>query len=81
MGLSLDDLWSIRDIIKDEISETFQNEGRLMMQGIIQKDVREIVHDAVNFELDSLKGRVTAQENDIKEIYFILSRLEKKIAH
>lgn len=50
------------------------------MEEIIHRDVREIVHDAVKFELDNLNGRVTALENDIKEIYFILARMEKQIS-
>lgn len=80
MGLSADDFWRIRDIFNDEVRSVFEKEGRVVIEGIVQRDVREIVHDAVSFELDSLRGRVTAQENDIKEIYFILARLEKSIS-
>lgn len=80
MGLSGDDFWRIRDIFSEEVQSVFRKDGKVVIQEIIQRDVRDIVHDAVSFEMNSLNGRVTALENDIKEIYFILARIEKRLA-
>ena len=80
MSLTAEDLWSIRDIIKDEVQDIFHREGKRVIRAVVNKDVREIVHDAVSFELNTVTGKVTALENDVKEIYFILARLEKNIS-
>lgn len=58
---------------------------------VVRTEVRSIVHDELSAELapverkltsierrfNSLDGRATALENDVKSIYFMLSKLEK----
>ena len=71
MSLTATDLKAIRTILKEEVREE--------MQKVVREDVRQIVYGVVHGELNSLEGKVTALENDVKAIYFILAKLEKNI--
>ena len=91
MSLTADDLSSIRAIVSEESRDIFRTEGRKVMLGIFQNEGKEmvrdlfqtegrlIVHETVKVELSSLEGKVTTVENDVKEIYFMLARIDKKL--
>jgi dynactin complex subunit len=41
--------------------------------------IRTIVREEIKDEVDPLKGKVEAIESDVKEIYFMLARTDKKV--
>jgi hypothetical protein len=46
---------------------------------IIRADVRPIVREEVRREVGPLEGWLMAVENDVKEIYFMISDLQKQL--
>ena len=48
-----------------------------IIRTVIREEVREIVKDEVAKSTEILSGKIEALEDDIKELYFMVDRLEK----
>ena len=84
MSLSADDLQDIRTVIREEVRPIIREEVRPIVREEVRAafdtDGRLIVRDEIDKRLSPLEGRVTALENDVKEIYFILRDMQSATA-
>ncbi|HSW85716.1 MAG TPA: hypothetical protein VLF79_03870 [Candidatus Saccharimonadales bacterium] len=73
MSLSASDLQSIRTIVKEEVRETLPFEIRKFARDELIPALRGEIKFGIENGLDSINGQLDALENDVKEIYFMLS--------
>lgn len=72
MSLTTDDLQQIRTIVRDE--------ARI----IVREEIESAISARIEPRFDSLDGRLETLENDIKDIYEMISDLQKltrQVAH
>jgi hypothetical protein len=69
MSLTQNDLKRIREVIEEVVSPIVRDEVALVVRPIVQEEAEKST--AV------LSGKLDALENDIKELYFMVDRLEK----
>jgi len=73
MALTEKDLSELRVIIRDEVKDAFEINGRSM----VRDEVHSIVSSqlgSVNDKLDAMTGRIKALENDVHDIYLMLAK-------
>lgn len=62
----------VRVIVKEEVRDAFQTEGR------------KIVREEISKSISTLDGKLEALENDVKDMYEMISELQKlsrRVAH
>lgn len=92
MSLTKSDLQSIRTVLQEEVRPIIPEEVRPILREEVRPIIREAVQPVVREEvknqmgiqlapirrqLNDIDGRLEALKNDVKEIYFILSRRGK----
>lgn len=82
MGMSLtkEDTQQIRTIVREEVRPIVREE----VEVVFQTEGRKIVREEIDQSITSLDGKLSALENDIKEIYSMISdmqKLSRPIAH
>ena len=80
MGLTTDDLQQIRTIVKEEARIVVRKEAHTIMH----EELDSTVTTRIDPRFDNLEERVEALDNDIKEIYEMISELQKltrQVAH
>lgn len=73
MSLTQSDLKQIRTIVRDEVMVTFDDIGRRT----VREETGSIVSTRIDPRFDMLEGRIKALDNDIKDIYKMISTLQK----
>lgn len=88
MSLTKDDLQQIRTIITEEVGTIVRGEVKTVFDETGRRAVREevvsIIDSRMDPRFDTLEGRIKTLNNDVKDIYKMISTLQKltrRVAH
>ena len=72
MSLTATDLHAIRKIVEEETRAVVQVETPPIVEEVVGKETASL-----SVKLSSINGKLTALENDVKETYDIITKLQK----
>ena len=80
MSLTAADLKNIRTLVREEVVVAFDTYGRQ----IIRDEVNSAISIKIEPRFDNIDGRIEALDNDVRDIYEMISKLQKlnrRVAH
>jgi hypothetical protein len=81
MSLTTQDLHAIRKIVDEETRAVVQAETPFIVEDKLSREIAPISIKLTNLldKIDELGGRVEALENDVKEIYGMITEIQKML--